>query len=117
MLEPSESARPGPRGLRGSKAVPPPPAGMEATGTGTAGDRAVRPAARPRPRRAPRADRRRLSPLVLLVDDLEEQRDLYRQYLEFVGFRVATARDGFEGIDRALTLHPDVAVMDLAMPR
>jgi len=66
--------------------------------------------------RIPHADRRRLPPLVLLVDDLEDQREIYRQYLEFVGYRVVTARDGFEGIDRALSMRPDVVVMDLAMP-
>ena len=61
-------------------------------------------------------DRRHKPPLVLLVDDLEDQRDLYRQYLEFAGYEVAMARDGFEAVDRALHVHPDVIIMDLAMP-
>jgi len=60
-------------------------------------------------------DRRR-PPLVLLVDDLEDQRELYREYLRFAGYAVIVARDGFEGIDRALRDRPDVVVMDLAMP-
>jgi two-component system, cell cycle response regulator DivK len=82
---------------------------------------AVRHGARPRarPRRRPAARplvRPRSRPLVLLVDDLEDQRELYRQYLEFAGYEVAVARDGFEGIDRALSANPDVVVMDLAMP-
>jgi two-component system cell cycle response regulator DivK len=63
-----------------------------------------------------RFERRRTAPLVLLVDDLEDQRDLYRQYLEFAGFRVETARDGFEAVARAPRVRPDVVVMDLAMP-
>jgi CheY-like chemotaxis protein len=77
---------------------------------------AVRPSAeRPDAGRGPIAERRRRA-LVLLVDDLEDQRELYRQYLEFAGYEVALARDGFEGIDRALSDQPDVVVMDLAMP-
>lgn len=74
----------------------------------------ARTGARPRPERA--FERRRARPLVLLVDDLEDQRDLYRQYLEFAGYEVAVARDGFEGVDCALKVHPDAIVMDLAMP-
>jgi CheY-like chemotaxis protein len=54
--------------------------------------------------------------VVLLVDDLADQRELYRQYLEFAGYEVAVARDGFEAVDRALRVHPDVVIMDLAMP-
>ncbi|HEV7500720.1 MAG TPA: response regulator, partial [Vicinamibacteria bacterium] len=82
---------------------------------------AVRPGARARarPRRRLAARpvvRPRSRPLVLLVDDLEDQRELYRQYLEFAGYEVAVARDGFEGIDRALSANPDVVVMDLSMP-
>lgn len=79
--------------------------------------RSARPRARPRRRPAARTlARPRSRPLVLLVDDLEDQRELYRQYLEFAGYEVAVARDGFEGIDRALSADPDVVVMDLAMP-
>jgi CheY-like chemotaxis protein len=54
--------------------------------------------------------------VVLLVDDLADQRELYRQYLDFAGYEVAIARDGFEAVDRALHVHPDVIIMDLAMP-
>lgn len=67
-------------------------------------------------RRPPRIDRRRSRPIVLLVDDLEDQRELYRQYLEFGGFDVTVARDGYEAVDRALRICPDVVIMDLAMP-
>jgi two-component system, cell cycle response regulator DivK len=59
---------------------------------------------------------RRHRPVVLLVDDLADQRELYRQYLEFAGYEVAVARDGFEAVDCALHVHPDVVIMDLAMP-
>ena len=45
-----------------------------------------------------------------------DQRELYRQYLQFAGFDVAVARDGYEAVDCALRVHPDVVIMDLAMP-
>ena len=61
-------------------------------------------------------ERRQPLPVVLLVDDLPDQRELYRQYLEFAGYEVAIARDGFEAVDRALHVRPDVIIMDLAMP-
>src|SRR6516164_6229391 len=33
-------------------------------------------------------------PLVLVVDDLADNRELYATYLEFIGYRVAMAADG-----------------------
>jgi two-component system, cell cycle response regulator DivK len=69
------------------------------------------------PRSGARAiERRHARPVVLLVDDLADQRELYRQYLDFAGYEVVMARDGFEAVDRALHVHPDVIIMDLAMP-
>src|SRR6266850_1016296 len=70
----------------------------------------------PQPSRGGPLDRRHAPPVVLLVDDLEDQRELYGEYLEFAGYEVAFARDGYEAIDRALHLRPDVVIMDLAMP-
>jgi two-component system, cell cycle response regulator DivK len=56
------------------------------------------------------------SPLVLIVDDHHENRDLCAALLMREGFRVATAINGLGGLVRAMTLLPDVIVMDLAMP-
>ena len=53
---------------------------------------------------------------MLIVDDTQDVRDLYREYLTARGFRVATAPDGESGIAAALRYRPDVIVMDLAMP-
>jgi CheY-like chemotaxis protein len=61
-------------------------------------------------------DRRRTRARILLVDDMEDQRELYREYLLFAGFDVAVARDGYEAVDEALRTRPDVVIMDLAMP-
>jgi CheY-like chemotaxis protein len=41
---------------------------------------------------------------------------MYRDYLEFAGFRVETARDGREGIEKARALQPDLILMDLSLP-
>src|SRR6185369_11817171 len=69
------------------------------------------------PRSSARAiERRQARPMVLLVDDLADQRELYRQYRDFAGYEFAVARDGFEAVDHALHAHPDVIIMDLAMP-
>src|SRR5262249_2832418 len=56
------------------------------------------------------------SPLVLLVEDYDDARDMYRDYLEFSGFRVETARDGREALEKARAIHPDVVLMDLSLP-
>ncbi|PYQ55832.1 MAG: response regulator [Acidobacteria bacterium] len=55
-------------------------------------------------------------PLVLLVDDYEDNRRLFAEYLELSGFRTAVAGNGAEGLAKANALHPEVIVMDLAMP-
>ncbi len=55
-------------------------------------------------------------PLVLVVEDFDDAREMYRDYLEFAGFRVETARDGREGIEKARALQPDLILMDLSLP-
>ncbi len=55
-------------------------------------------------------------PLVLVVDDYEDTRRIYADYLRFAGFRVIVAHDGAEAIKKAEEPGPEVVVMDLAMP-
>jgi CheY-like chemotaxis protein len=55
-------------------------------------------------------------PLVLLAEDFEDARELYRDYLEFSGFAVRTANNGREAIVEALKLQPDIILMDASMP-
>jgi two-component system, cell cycle response regulator DivK len=59
---------------------------------------------------------RRVQPLVLLAEDFEDARDLYRDYLEFSGFTVHTANNGREAVQQALMLQPDLILMDASMP-
>jgi two-component system, cell cycle response regulator DivK len=55
-------------------------------------------------------------PLILVVEDFDDAREMYRDYLEFSGFRVETARDGREAIEKAQRLQPDLILMDLSLP-
>ena len=67
---------------------------------------------------APRSWRRgRTRPLVLVVDDTLDTRELYAMYFRHRGYDAVTASDGDEGIEIAVAQKPDVIVMDLAMPR
>jgi len=56
------------------------------------------------------------APLVLIVDDYQDAREMYAEYLEFSGFRVAEARNGQEAVDQAFALRPSVILMDLSLP-
>ena len=55
-------------------------------------------------------------PLILLAEDFEDARELYRDYLEFSGFSVQTANNGREAVDQAIALQPDIILMDASMP-
>ena len=50
------------------------------------------------------------------MDDYKDTRELYADYIRMSGIEVETAADGFEGIEKAILLRPDVIVMDLSMP-
>jgi len=55
-------------------------------------------------------------PLILLVDDFQDNREMYAEYLVHSGFRVAEAGSGHEAIEKAVKSLPDLIVMDLALP-
>jgi CheY-like chemotaxis protein len=57
------------------------------------------------------------APLVLVVEDYQDAREMYAAYLSFSGFRVAEATNGVEAIEKAVELMPDIILMDLALPR
>jgi CheY-like chemotaxis protein len=56
------------------------------------------------------------SPLVLVVDDFQDNREMFAEFLSLSGFRVAEAATGREAIDRGFELLPDVILMDLSLP-
>ena len=59
---------------------------------------------------------RRRSPLVLVVDDFEDNRAMYAEYLAYSGYSVEQAADGEEAVKLAQDLLPDIVVMDLSLP-
>ena len=60
---------------------------------------------------------RRERPLVLVVEDYQDAREMYAAYLQFSGFEVAEAGNGIEAIEKTQELLPDIVLMDLALPR
>ncbi|WP_394839010.1 response regulator [Pendulispora rubella] len=54
--------------------------------------------------------------LILHVDDDRDTNMLYASFLRRAGFRVADARTGVQGVERALELSPALILMDLVMP-
>ena len=57
-----------------------------------------------------------VAPLILLVDDAEDAREMYGTRLADVGLRVENAVDGEHALWKVDALGPDLVVMDLAMP-
>jgi PAS domain S-box-containing protein len=55
-------------------------------------------------------------PLVLLADDNEVILETVADFLETRGCRVVATRSGFELLERAPELHPDVILVDIQMP-
>jgi len=55
-------------------------------------------------------------PDVLIVEDNHDGRECLRLLLEAYGYRVASAEDGGEGIEKGLALHPRAAVVDMGLP-
>ncbi len=55
--------------------------------------------------------------LILIVDDLKDDREMYGHYLSRCGFQVCLANDGEEALQKAFHLLPDLIVMDLVLPQ
>jgi len=58
----------------------------------------------------------RKQPLVLLAEDFEDARELYRDYLQFSVVAVSLTNKRREAITRAVELQPDLILMDASMP-
>ena len=57
------------------------------------------------------------TPTILVVDDEESYREALSVALEREGFRVETAADGPEAIDRFDAAHPALVLLDVMLPR
>ena len=55
-------------------------------------------------------------PLILLTEDNEANIQLLTDYLTDEGYRVVTARNGLEAIERATAERPALVLMDIQMP-
>ncbi|MGH7894814.1 MAG: response regulator [Candidatus Binatia bacterium] len=53
---------------------------------------------------------------ILIIDDDDNQRLLYREELEGAGYEVVEARDGREGLACVESKGPDAVVLDINMP-
>lgn len=53
---------------------------------------------------------------VLLVEDNLDNLNLMQFLLERDGYRVSSARNGRQAMEKAQALHPDVVLMDLSLP-
>jgi DNA-binding response OmpR family regulator len=56
-------------------------------------------------------------PTILLVEDRPEVLEVVRRTLTTNGYTVVTAMDGEEGLQKALTLKPDLVILDIGLPR
>ena len=54
--------------------------------------------------------------LILVAEDYKDVRRMMRQFLENKGFEVIVAHDGSQAVEKAVSEHPDLIIMDLAMP-
>jgi len=57
------------------------------------------------------------APVVLIVDDNVDAREMYAIYLEHAGFRAAEAADGETALEMVRAERPAVILMDATMPR
>jgi CheY-like chemotaxis protein len=53
---------------------------------------------------------------ILIVEDDQDSRRLYSDALTRGGFRVVQAHNGFQALEKAIELTPDLIVTDIAMP-
>ena len=55
-------------------------------------------------------------PIVLLVEDDQDGRRMYAEWLTEAGFRVEEAHNGLQALERAFDSRPHVVVTDLNIP-
>jgi CheY-like chemotaxis protein len=54
--------------------------------------------------------------LILIAEDDPDNREGYAEYLTYLGYRVEQAADGEAALKAARQMHPDVILLDLALP-
>ena len=56
-------------------------------------------------------------PRILIVEDDSSLRDLFGEALEGDGYKIYTASDGLQGVEKFEDVNPDLIILDLLMPR
>ena len=57
-----------------------------------------------------------MSKTVMIVEDYADTRTLMKALIEWYGFEVVEAADGYEALEKTVQHHPDLILMDLALP-
>ena len=60
---------------------------------------------------------RTAEPVVLVVEDFEDNRFMMRRLLEMSGYRVVEAVNGEQAVEAAVSEKPDLILMDLSLPK
>ena len=68
------------------------------------------------PKKLKRLEPKSKTTKVLYVEDAAVIRDTIARLLELKGYRVAYAKNGKEGVEKAQSWNPDIVLMDLRMP-
>jgi CheY-like chemotaxis protein len=63
-----------------------------------------------------RSGKEKARKLVMVVDDNEDGREMYSEYLAFHGYQVTMAANGQQAVEKARARVPDIILMDLSMP-
>ena len=61
-------------------------------------------------------ERAERSPMILVADDEPTNRSLIQRRLERTGYRVITAQNGQEAVEKAVEAAPDLIILDVMMP-
>ena len=56
------------------------------------------------------------SPIILVIDDDRNVHDIIRRKLSSEPFRILSAYNGFEGVEKARVYTPDLILVDILMP-
>jgi two-component system, cell cycle response regulator DivK len=55
-------------------------------------------------------------PRALVVDDYDDAREMYAEFLAYKGYTVVQAENGLQAVALAASLLPDFVILDLALP-
>ena len=63
-----------------------------------------------------KAPLRQVQKVILVIEDEESLRELLEDELTAIGYKVAAARNGVEGLEKLQDTQPDLIICDRAMP-